>query len=215
MFPTADLESKLLADYDFVIGVDEVGRGAIAGPVAVGAVAVTLKQLDSWPRGIRDSKLVPETKRSGIAVEIRDWAMGEVGFAGVEEIEKDGIVASLAAAAVRAIRGVFAAGLPETDRVMILLDGSHDWLSSVTELPVHVVKKADLNCISVAAASLLAKVARDSEMLRLDNEHPEFGFSSNKGYASGGHVAALRTVGPSAVHRKSWLGKILQDGQLF
>jgi ribonuclease HII len=221
MFPTPDLERALLGEYRVVIGLDEVGRGALAGRVAVGACAVSEFELGAAPEKIQDSKLVSALRRPVLAGEIHAWSRASVGFAEVAEIEKFGISAALKLAAQRAIDALAAgvASKPSVDlgSAAVLLDGSANWLGeSYRGARVTTRVKADRDCVSVAAASLVAKVARDSEMVRLHEANPQFGWNSNMGYSSSGHISAIREHGPSEHHRVSWLGKILPERtQLF
>ena len=203
-FPTLDLERELLQSHTSLISLDEVGRGALAGPVAVGAFFFTEQQAEI-PEGLKDSKLIPEQKRPEISERVIDWGQSAVGMASAEEIEAVGITASLALAAGRAISQLPGAQL-------ILLDGSHNWLGS-DHGKVMVRTKADRDCASVAAASVVAKVQRDKLMTELALEISQYGFERNKGYSSPGHIAALREHGPSSQHRTSWLGKILGGSQ--
>jgi len=200
----------------FVIGIDEVGRGSIAGPVAVGVCLLDKQRdLSSWPVKLKDSKLITEKTREEIFPLVSSWVSGwAVGMATVEEIETKGIVESLSLAGSRAIEQLTRdPALREAitkDGVMLILDGSHNWLGSkALGMPVTVKTKADRDCVSVACASVLAKVTRDKLMLEIHDQHPMFGLASNKGYASESHISALREHGPSPVHRVSWLTKIL------
>lgn len=213
-YPNPDFELELLLGADYLIGMDEVGRGAIAGPVAVGAAMVSSSRLRSWPIGVRDSKLLSETAREAIFPKVLAWTRIEVGIASVQEIETSGITRALALAATRALDRLSQEFSP-SDRVVVLLDGNHNWLADSTDLAVVTRKKADQDCVAVAAASVVAKVSRDSMMRDLSLLHPGYSLESNKGYASDSHIRALQLVGPSSAHRLSWLGKILGDGQLF
>jgi len=200
----------------FVIGIDEVGRGSIAGPVAVGvALLDNQRNLQQWPAKLKDSKLISEKVREEIYPEVASWVSGwAVGMATVEEIETKGIIEALSLAGSRALEALVRdPALQQAmakDGVMMILDGSHNWLGSkALDLPVTVKTKADRDCVSVACASVLAKVTRDKLMLEIHEQYPSFGLASNKGYASEGHITALREQGPSPVHRLSWLTKIL------
>ena len=200
----------------FIIGIDEVGRGSIAGPVAVGvALLDNQRDLQSWPEKLKDSKLISEKVREEIYPLVSNWVSGwAVGMATVEEIETRGIVEALSLAGTRALEQLVRdPALREAiakDGVMLILDGSHNWLGAKSlGMPVTVKTKADRDCVSVASASVLAKVTRDKLMYEIHHEHPSFGLDSNKGYASEAHIAALKEHGPSPVHRLSWLTKIL------
>lgn len=205
--PTLDFEMQAAREgYTFIIGLDEVGRGAIAGPVAVGA-AVVRCDVAAFPAGLRDSKLLSEKKRELISVELPDWMEASaVGFASAEEIDALGITAMLGQAARRALLELHELGVPVAD-CLVLLDGSHDWLSPVLKTPLQVRTqvKADRDCATVAAASVLAKVARDAQMRELSGVHPAFGWESNKGYGSSGHYDAIREQGVTQWHRKTWI----------
>jgi len=200
----------------FVIGIDEVGRGSIAGPVAVGvALLDNQRNLQQWPAKLKDSKLISEKVREEIYPEVASWVSGwAVGMATVEEIETKGIIEALSLAGSRALEALVRdPALQQAlakDGVMMILDGAHNWLGSkALGLPVTAKTKADRDCVSVACASVLAKVTRDKLMLEIHEQYPSFGLASNKGYASEGHITALREQGPSPVHRLSWLTKIL------
>ncbi len=205
--PRLDVEQGLVArGFSVVIGLDEVGRGALAGPVSVGAVA-WWPGAGSPPEGIRDSKLVPEKSRDGLAAAVKKWvSLVAVGHAGPEEIDRNGIVASLGVAAVRAVSELVRR-FAEGTKPIVLLDGSQDWLSKVlpTPLPVVTQVKADRDCLSVAAASLLAKVERDGLMREFATQFPAYGFDSHKGYGSAKHMAALREHGLTSIHRRSFV----------
>lgn len=223
-FPSLNLERELWAKgARFIIGMDEVGRGAIAGPVAVGVAL--LDSLDSrvetpWPSNLKDSKLLSEKARNEILAPVQSWVSGfAVGMASAKEIDSKGIVQALALSAGRALDALLEdASLRQAiakDGAIIILDGSHNWLGAkAAGIPVIVRTKADRDCVSVAAASVISKVERDNLMIDLASSHTKFGFEGHKGYASEAHILAIRTIGPSSEHRHTWLTKILGDGQL-
>jgi ribonuclease HII len=208
-FPSLELELELLQTYDRVIGIDEVGRGSIAGPVAVGAAAFTKETAQLIPTGLRDSKLITEPKRDSVAALTKDWVSYSVGMQSAAQIEQFGISKALQNAAVLAIEPLVA------EKTVLLLDGSHNFLAGVVNLPVVTRTKADRDCAIVSAAALCAKVERDELMRALHTEYPFYDWDSNKGYASESHIAALRSMGPSKEHRISWLTKILGAEELF
>ena len=204
-----------------VAGMDEVGRGALAGPVSVG-VCVVDSTTGPCPVGLTDSKVLTARARTEYLPLIDEWALAyAVGSATPAEIDALGIIRALRLAGQRALTQV-ARTVGAVD--VVLLDGSHDWLtepepdllSLLEDAPdvatppgyhpprVHTRVKADLSCASVAAASVVAKCARDAEMTSLAKVHPEYGWVGNKGYGSSQHVAALSTLGPSPLHRVSW-----------
>ena len=212
--PRLTLERRLLREHTLVIACDEVGRGALAGPVAVGAAVVDApRSRKRIPQGLRDSKLVPEPKRADVAARAASWvAASAVGWASSEEIDEIGIMGALRLAGLRALGGLGV--VPD----LVILDGNHDWLTAATEVglfafaddsgpttpPVTTMIKADLKCSSVAAASVLAKVERDELMIRLGAGHPAYGWRLNKGYAAPEHMDALARLGPCELHRRSW-----------
>ncbi|MGW9021308.1 ribonuclease HII [Leucobacter chromiiresistens] len=204
--PTLVVEQEYFAaGAEIVIGVDEVGRGAIAGPVAVGVHAV-VAGTDAFPEGLRDSKLLSEKRRDGVAPLVHAWGSGAVGFASAEEIDAHGITTMLGQAARRALLELRAAGVP-VERSVILLDGAHDWLSTVLRAPLDVRTRvgADRACASVAAASVRAKVARDALMREADEAHPEYAWASNKGYGAKAHFAGIAAHGLTELHRHTWI----------
>jgi ribonuclease HII len=207
-----------------VAGIDEVGRGALAGPVSVGVVAVTRCQ--TWPDGLADSKELPVPARLAMADALLGFGIGRaVGHSTAAEVDDRGIIGALRLAATRALATLALSGIaPDA----ILLDGRHDWLTEpepdlFAELtvagaravrqpgdpepasaPVTMVVKGDGLCASIAAASVLAKVERDALMRAAHAEHPHYGWDGNKGYGAAEHLEALRTRGPSPLHRVSW-----------
>lgn len=211
--PTLDLERELVAGGCILIGVDEVGRGALAGPVAVGAVA-----LDPWlveiPPGLRDSKLLSEPRREALYPVVNAWGVARaVGLASAEEVDALGIIRALGLAGARAFAALAEAGVALLE-AHVLLDGSHDWLTPALDhrARVTVQVKADRDCAAVAAASVLAKVHRDRLMIEADAVHPGYGWSGNKGYGAAEHLAAIVRLGASPIHRLSWLKAPALDG---
>ncbi len=223
-FPSLSLERELWASgARFIIGMDEVGRGAIAGPVAVG-VALLDRQSAAietpWPAKLCDSKLISEKVRNQILPDVQQWVSGHaVGLASAQEIDFRGIVAALALAAGRALDSLLAdAALRQqiaSDGAVIILDGSHNWLGAqAAGIDVIVRPKADRDCVSVAAASVISKVLRDNLMIEMSPQFEPYGFAGHKGYAAETHIQALKNFGPSIEHRVTWLTKILGENQL-
>ena len=216
--PSLRYERELLRSLGirWLASVDEVGRGALGGPVTVGVVLIDL-QTPSAPAGVRDSKLLTPAARQKLVPRLQRWAPAwAVAHASPDEIDALGILRALRLAGERAF-----ASLPHRPD-HVLLDGSYDWvtrpapalfdedggladLDAVHDpLPVTVKVKADMSCSSVAAASVLAKTTRDALMVDLAAQHPEYGWEINKGYASPEHMDALRRLGPCVQHRRSW-----------
>ena len=202
-------------------GMDEVGRGALAGPVSVGVVLIDLT-CRSAPTGVKDSKLLSGPRRRELVPRIRRWCRAHgVGHASADEIDEIGIMAALRLAGLRALAQL------DVTPDLVILDGNHDWLTAAEDVglfalagegprtpPVTTMIKADLKCSSVAAASVLAKVTRDELMVGHAREHPAYNWAENKGYAAPDHIEALRRLGPSELHRHSWRlpGVMVENG---
>lgn len=196
--PTLRFERKCWAAGDeLVCGIDEVGRGAWAGPVTVAAVIPQREHL----RGIRDSKMLTPDQREVAAAKVRKWAVAVgIGHASHEECDSLGMTAALRAAGWRALGQLAAQGY-EPDRV--ILDGNHDYLKLGTRCSTII--KGDATSLAVAAASVVAKVTRDAMMAEEAEHFPAFGFDSNRGYPAPAHKAALNAWGPTTIHRRSWI----------
>lgn len=205
--PTLRAERELFgAGAPVVLACDEVGRGALAGPVTVGLVLIDA-HVRRMPAGLRDSKLLTEPRREAIAPKaslwVRAWAVGEASAAEIDEL---GIMACLGLAGARAL-ATLAATEDAIDDAPLILDGNYDWLSASIEHRVRVTTriKADRDCASVAAASVIAKVHRDGGMRRAHEELPVYAWNENKGYSTPAHFAAIHEHGPSELHRTTWL----------
>jgi ribonuclease HII len=176
-----------------VCGVDEAGRGPWAGPVC--AAAVILDPANA-PAGLDDSKKLTHLRREAIEPEIKARAVAWcVAFASVEEIAELNILQATGLAMCRAIEGL------STPAAFALVDGNYRF-----RLPCEIktVIKGDSLSASIAAASILAKTARDRLMVEMDGLYPGYGFAAHKGYHAPVHVEALKTLGPSPIHRKGW-----------
>jgi len=195
--PTRKIEQELwAAGCDTVVGIDEVGRGAWAGPLMVGAAILPR---DRRVLGVRDSKLLTEADRERLFDRIADWCVTwSVGAVSQEECDELGMADAQRLACRRAVEGL--AVVPD----VAVSDGKWDFVSPTVER-VEMRVKADRNCLSVAAASILAKVVRDREMRRLAESYPHWSFDTNKGYPCPVHKAALQGYGPSAIHRRTWV----------
>jgi ribonuclease HII len=208
--PTLELEHALISSgAKYVAGVDEVGRGALAGPVSVG-VAIVSAETEQVPTGLRDSKQISRTAREKLIAPVSAWALEySIGHVTASEIDEIGIVPALRLAWVRAHQQLSI----KPDHV--ILDGKHNWLlepksdlftTPISDIvvPVTMKVKADASCASVSAASVLAKVARDELMREAALIYPDFGWAGNVGYGSSDHMAAIARLGPTELHRKSW-----------
>ncbi len=194
--PTLAVEKRWwAAGADVVVGVDEVGRGAWAGPLMVGAAVMPR---DRRVYRVRDSKQLPEAERERLFGRIAGWcAAWSVGAVSHAECDELGMSAAQKLATARAIAGL---GVRPD---VVLLDGNWDFTGGAW--PAETVVRGDARCLSIAAASILAKVTRD-RLMRSEAEHfPGFGFDDNKGYPCPRHRAALQWFGPTAIHRRSWV----------
>jgi ribonuclease HII len=269
----ADLEieaSCFCEGAHLIAGVDEVGRGPIAGPVVVGAVLLNSAQCDerAIPHGLADSKLLSEKKRMALVPEIKKWAFSYgIGQCSPEVVDEKGIMYALSKAGNNALESAMSKtmcgaelGVRNTDSTKqgfenassidtVLLDGTFDYLSADMQ-PGHsdcaggfavagghtgghtgerahscasdhasdhapgcpgaypiikTIKKGDIKCASIAAASVLAKVYRDDLMIKLSSAFPEYEWAKNKGYGTKAHFEAVKQFGPTRHHRKSWL----------
>jgi len=195
--PTRSVERDLWErGHDVVVGIDEVGRGAWAGPLTVGAVILPR---DRRVNGVRDSKLLTGQERERLFDRVASWCLAwGVASASQTECDELGMAAAQRLAAQRALARLVVA--PDA----AVLDGTWDFVSpNVGHVERRV--KADANCLSVAAASILAKVVRDREMRREAEHYPPWSFDTNKGYPCPVHKAALQGYGPSAIHRRTWI----------
>jgi len=197
--PDLSFEHKLWqSGLTYIAGMDEAGRGALAGPVAVGAVILSNKpHLARTLSGVRDSKQMTTLAREQLAPRIKESALAwGVGLASPEEIDSLGIVAATRLAALRALEALsvfpdflltdFRLELPELD------------------IPQTSLVKGDVKCLSIAAASVLAKTTRDALMRDLDSQYPGYGLGKHKGYGTPFHRLAMKRLGYSTIHRKSF-----------
>lgn len=216
--PTLDVERALLSAGGTLVALDEVGRGALAGPVSVGAVLID-GAVGAPPAGLKDSKLLTALARERLMAPIQAWAAAyAVGHAWPEEIDRWGIMGALRLAAYRAMAAL------RVPVHAVLLDGNVDYLSPRgvddtlsatttgaddvilrwTAPTVTTRVKADRDCAAVAAASVLAKVTRDALMTELDADFPRYGWAANRGYGTAAHAASIAEYGTCRWHRLSW-----------
>lgn len=223
LIPSLNNEKSLLCEgYDWVIGLDEVGRGSLAGPVMVGAAAICKNQIEEQtiPEGLADSKLLTERRREDLFNPLQKWCTSwAVGSCTNKEIDEWGISYALGVAALKAIATVeedMQMSKKENPRIAAILDGPCDYIDKVANtfdapfvpipVKVHTLVKADRQCASVAAAAVLAKVTRDNLMVMLSKkpQYESYDWAHNKGYGSLAHRNAIKEVGPSDLHRLSW-----------
>ncbi|MEX3609703.1 ribonuclease HII [Rothia sp. LK2588] len=229
-------ETFFASGVDLIAGMDEVGRGSLAGPVSVGVALVPAGTVLSV-EGLTDSKALSKLRRESMVSDIETWCTTAVGSATPQEIDEWGMTAALRVAGHRALAQAVSTAGQAPD--MVLLDGKHDWFTSPaddllsmvdpTQLafntalnrvwgngvvwsgPVHTVIKGDLSCASISAASVVAKVHRDELMTRLAQEYPAYGWEKNMGYGSAAHREAVETHGPTVHHRLSWNLGVSED----
>lgn len=193
-----ELENEIYAEgFDLICGVDEAGRGPLAGPVC--AAAVILPR-DIEIAGLNDSKKLTDKKRETLYDVICENAVTYgIAFASIEEIESINILNAAMLAMNRAIEKL----TPQPQ--LALIDGNRN---SAINIPSRCVIKGDAKCADIAAASILAKVTRDRYMLEMAEKYPEYHFEKHKGYGTKLHFEALREYGPSEIHRPSFLRKM-------
>ena len=199
-------EEKALWDkgFEYVIGIDEVGRGSFAGPVMVGAVVFPKRISSELLNGVNDSKLLSELRRNNLYPRIKKHALfSKTASSSVSCIEKIGV----GKATEQAFRTVIATCLKKlnSNSVFVLVDAFYiPHVKSIGKIKQKAIVKGDQKSFSIAAASIIAKVERDRYMIRLSDMYPQFSFHKNKGYGTLSHRLAIQTHGLSKVHRRSF-----------
>ena len=197
-----DFDNELRTHFAVFCGVDEAGRGPLAGDVYAAAVILPP---DLIIPGLNDSKKLSEARREALAPVIREKAAAWcIGTASVEEIERLNILQAALLAMYRAVEGL------EIQPEFALADGNQP---PVLPVPVGTLIGGDAKSASIAAASVLAKTARDASMRELDDRYPEYGFAAHKGYGTKAHYAAIAQYGPCPAHRMSFLKKFYARGE--
>lgn len=197
IIPTWDQEYCLIDNgYSLIAGIDEVGRGPLAGPVVAAAVILDPKDNLDWYEDLRDSKAISPTERIRLSNLIAKSAKGiGLGWSWPEEIDAAGISLSVQKAMLRAITN-----LPtEPDHLLIDAIALHE-----SKIPFKSIIKGDSLCRSIAAASIVAKVARDQHMVQAESSYPGYGFAQHKGYGTKQHFDRLTQIGPCDIHRRSF-----------
>lgn len=205
--PDFEEEKKLWKkDFKYVIGVDEVGRGAFAGPVTVAAVVFESESVEINSLGINDSKLLTPLKRQKLSKPIKDRCIAySIVTIGVSTINKIGIGKATNMAFRKSIDDVISKLKAKEEKVYLLADGFH--IKHIKQIGLKNQKaiiKGDRKSISIAAASIIAKVHRDNLMKKLSKKYPQYGFAKHKGYGTKFHQEAIKKHGLSRVHRKSF-----------
>jgi ribonuclease HII len=214
--PTLDFENNLFSrGAKLIAGMDEVGRGCLAGPVSVGVAVISIENINP-PENLADSKLLTHEQREKLLPLVKTWVKDfAVGHASNDEIDEIGLTRALRRAGRRALVQLV------TKPDHLILDGKHNWLmpeketqnmfeqefddgSLSVDLKIITQIKADLTCASVAAASIVAKTTRDQMMAELSKEFPNYFWAENKGYAAPEHLSAIKSFGATKYHRVSW-----------
>ena len=214
--PTLDFENNLFSrGAKLIAGMDEVGRGCLAGPVSVGVAVISIENINP-PENLADSKLLTHEQREELLPLVKTWVKDfAVGHASNDEIDEIGLTRALRRAGRRALVQLV------TKPDHLILDGKHNWLMPEKEtqnmfeqefddgplsvdLKIITQIKADLTCASVAAASIVAKTTRDQMMAELSKEFPNYFWAENKGYAAPEHLSAIKSFGATKYHRVSW-----------
>lgn len=214
--PTLDFENNLFSrGAKLIAGMDEVGRGCLAGPVSVGVAVINMDCVNP-PENLADSKLLTHEQREELLPLVKTWVKEfAVGHASNDEIDEIGLTRALRRAGRRALAQL------DTKPDHLILDGKHNWLMPEKEtqdmfeqefddgplsvnLKIIARVKADLTCASVAAASIVAKTTRDQMMSELSKEFPNYFWAENKGYAAPEHLEAIKSFGATKYHRVSW-----------
>jgi ribonuclease HII len=193
-FPNLDEEDKLEAQgYELIAGIDEVGRGALAGPVVASAVILPCKANLSWFKLVRDSKELNSEKRKSLFDLINKGAIAVgIGIVPPQVIDSVNILKATRMAMMQAVEK-----LPIKPNFLLV-----DRLGlSQCPIPQRGITRGDKTCLSIACASIIAKVTRDRMMQEFDKTYPGYGFAQHKGYGTGSHLSCLRKLGPSSIHR--------------
>ena len=194
-------ENRFLQKYDVICGVDEAGRGPLAGPVVAGAVILPK---DCHMLYLNDSKKLSAKKRDELYEQIKDeaisWAVGIVGPERIDEI-------NILQATYEAMRQAVAALAVQPG--VLLIDAVKIPGMDIPQIPII---KGDAKSASIAAASIIAKVTRDRMMVRYEEQYPGYGFAQNKGYGTAAHIEALKSLGPCPIHRRSFIGHFVDIG---
>ena len=199
--PSLRLERSLLrAGHELVGGIDEVGRGPLAGPIYIGLVVIDANT-PTAPRGVRDSKATKPSERAQLAQSVKDWAWSTTASVDAQFIDRFGLTQALRECVNIAYGNAQRAGMVPS---VIILDGTYNF--SDPDLPLAVVmrKKADQSASSVAAASIIAKVERDEFMQERSLDFPGYGWERNSGYGTREHLEAIKRFGLTKLHRTSF-----------
>lgn len=190
------------AGYRWILGVDEAGRGPLAGPVTTAAVLLDLHQLD-WCEGLNDSKKLTARRREELSLVVFDRAPATaVQHVHVDEVDRLNVLGASLYGMEQCAREIIEARSMQPEQVFVAVDGKQRLLHY--QGPQQALIKGDARSYAIAAASILAKVTRDRWMVELHQRHPDYGFDRHKGYPTAAHLLALQTHGPLDCHRRSF-----------
>lgn len=215
-FPHFEYETPYFSQNTYVIGIDEVGRGCLAGPVHVGGVCFGFPAMETQKNlltlKINDSKQCSKLKRNTLSPTIKEKAVAwSIHSSPVEEINSKGIVYAIEHAALQVVTDIMSA-LPSSSSIIVFTDTLPvKSLKTIRNCPQEPIHKGDCTSISIAAASIIAKVERDSIMDTFHTQFPAYDWSTNKGYATRAHQQAILAHGATPLHRSLFLRKILQN----
>ncbi len=199
--PSLRLERSLLrAGHELVGGIDEVGRGPLAGPIYIGLVVIDANT-PTAPRGVRDSKATKPSERAQLAQSVKDWAWSTTASVDAQFIDRFGLTQALLECVNIAYGNADKAGMVPS---VIILDGTYNFCDPDLPLSVVMRKKADQSVSSVAAASIIAKVERDEFMQERSLDFPGYGWERNSGYGTREHLEAIKCLGLTKLHRASF-----------
>lgn len=187
--------------YDYIIGVDEVGRGCLAGPVVAGSVLFSKVTSGEWT-AFKDSKTLSEIKRNELSQKIKDAYVHSLGWADQMEIDEINILKASLLAMKRSIEKL---NLPPSASKVVLVDGNQ-FIPDLLGYDQMAIVKGDMWVSLISAASIIAKVHRDTLMKDFESQFPGFGFCEHKGYPTQGHKNAIASLGVTSIHRKSFKG---------
>jgi len=204
--PNLDFEKKLLKIVNLpFIALDEAGRGPLAGPVSVSGVLINDTKVLSSIIGINDSKKLSASKREQVNTQARELIKMKNVMVSNKYIDKNGINTALRKASLEVIEYLSA----NTEVGFILLDGKHDYIKHPS-IKVHTLIKGDSRSLSIALASINAKISRDRKMISYSKNFPEYKFEDNMGYGTKRHIQAIKEFGACKLHRNSYLGNIIE-----
>jgi len=207
--PSWRFEEELFsAGWLAVVGIDEVGRGPLAGPVVAAAIRISPEEQGQLPPGVNDSKKLSRLRREALFEILQERFATAVGVAKQDEIDAINILRASQRAMERAVESLAVGGADGSKKVVLLIDGNQP---IETTLSQRTLVRGDQQSYSIAAASIIAKVTRDREMQIWAKRYPDYGFEQNMGYGTRQHIEALKKKGPCPLHRRSFITRVLGE----